>query len=101
METMAIRKIASPLPEILFEEEWKKLLTTASSDSRVYLMMLLVLETGMKFEELSDLQVNSFDLSNAYAPEVWIKHTGKKIKKDRKLKLPVEIKQVLTDYLGE
>jgi hypothetical protein len=35
METMAIRKIASPLPEILFEEEWKKLLTTASSDSRV------------------------------------------------------------------
>jgi hypothetical protein len=31
-------------------------------------MMLLVLETGMKFEELSDLQVNSFDLSNAYAP---------------------------------
>jgi hypothetical protein len=54
----------------------------------------------MKFEELSDLQVNSFDLSNAYAPEVWIKHTGKKIKKDRKLKLSVEIKQVLTEYLG-
>jgi integrase/recombinase XerD len=101
METMGIRKITSPLPEILFEEECKKLLVTASSDPRVYLVVLLLLETGMKFEELADLKVNNFDLSNAYAPEVWIKHTGRKIKKDRKLKLPVEIKQVFTDYIKE
>jgi site-specific recombinase XerD len=84
MGTMPLHKITSPLPEILFEEECKKLLTTASSDSRLYLMMLLIVETGMKFEELAELEVNKFDLSNAYAPEVWIKHTGKKIKKERR-----------------
>jgi integrase len=101
METIGIRKITSPLPEILFEEECKKLLSATSADSRVYLFALLLLETGMKFEELADLKVNNFDFSNAYAPEVWIKHTGKKIKKDRKLKLPTEIKQVFADYIKE
>jgi hypothetical protein len=35
-------------------------------------MMLLIVETGMKFEELAELEVNKFDLSNAYAPAVWI-----------------------------
>jgi site-specific recombinase XerD len=92
------RKIISPLPEVLFEDECKQLLAAASDDPRTYLIVTLLLETGMKFEELTELQVGNFDFSNAYAPEVWIKHTGKKIKKDRKLKLPVEVKQVFAEY---
>jgi hypothetical protein len=40
------------------------------------------------------------DFSNKYAPEMMIKHTGKKEKKSRKLKLPTEITPIFTDYVS-
>jgi site-specific recombinase XerD len=100
MLDIANSRISSPLPEILFEEECTKLLTTASSDSRMYLLFLLLLETGLKLEELFTLKVSHFDFSNKYSPEMMVKHTGKKEKKSRKLKLPLEITTVFTDYVG-
>jgi site-specific recombinase XerD len=100
MRDIANSRISSPLPEILFEDECTKLLTTASSDPRTYLLFLLLLETGIKLEELFSLKVSHFDFSNKYSPEMYIKHTGKKEKKSRKLKLPIEIISVFTDYVG-
>jgi hypothetical protein len=41
-------RVSSPLPEILFEEECGRLLATASSDPRTY---LLFIETGIKLED--------------------------------------------------
>ncbi len=41
-----------------------------------------------------------FDFSNRYAPELWVKHTSKKVKKDRKLKLPQETEPVFRDYVS-
>jgi site-specific recombinase XerD len=96
---IANSRISSPLPEILFEEECKKILSTASADPRTYLIFLLLLETGIKYEELFALKVSHFDFSNKYSPEMMIKHTGKKEKKSRKLKLPTEITPVFTDYV--
>jgi integrase len=61
--------------------------------------VLLLLETGLKKEELFALKRTHFDFSNPYAPELWVKHTGKKVKKDRKLKLPHEIVAVFGDYV--
>jgi site-specific recombinase XerD len=100
MLNIANTRVSSPLPEILFETECTQLLTTASGDSRTYLLFLLFLETGIKLEELFGLRVSHFDFSNKYAPEMMIKHTGKKEKKSRKLKLPPEIIPVFTDYVG-
>jgi site-specific recombinase XerD len=99
MLDIANSRISSPLPDILFEDECTKLLTTTSSDPRAYLLFLLLLETGIKLEELFSLKVSHFDFSNKYSPEMYIKHTGKKEKKSRKLKLPLEIIQVFTDYV--
>jgi site-specific recombinase XerD len=93
-------RVTSPLPDILFESECQKLLTAASNDPRTYVLVLLLLETGIKKEEVFELTVTNFDLSNKYAPELWVKHTGKKVKKDRKLKLPPEIVPVFLDYVG-
>jgi len=87
------------LPDILFDEECQKLLAAASADPRSYLLVLLLLETGMKKEELFDLKLTRFDFSNKYAPELWVKHTGKKVSKDRKLKLPHEVVPVFLDYV--
>jgi site-specific recombinase XerD len=92
-------RVTSPLPDILFDEECQKLLAAASADPRSYLLVLLLLETGMKKEELFDLKLVHFDFSNKYVPELWLKHTGKKVKKDRKLKLPHEILPVFNDYV--
>jgi integrase/recombinase XerD len=96
---IANTRISSPLPEVLFEEECKRLLTTASADPRTYLLFLLLVETGIKLEELFALNVSHFDFSNKYAPEMMVKHTGKKEKKSRKLKLPIEIIPVFSDYV--
>ncbi len=94
-------RVTSPLPDILFESECQKLLTAASSDPRTYILVLLLLETGIKKEEVFELKVVNFDLSNKYAPELWVKHTGKKVKKDRKLKLPPEIVPVFPEYMKQ
>ena len=99
MQDIANSRISSPLPEILFEEECTKLLASASTDPRTYLLFFLFLETGIKLEELFDLKVSQFDFSNKYSPEMMVKHTGKKEKKSRKLKLPVEITVVFKDYV--
>jgi site-specific recombinase XerD len=92
-------RVTSPLPDILFDEECQKLLAAASADPRSYLLVLLLLYTGMKKEELFDLKLTHFDFSNKYAPELWLKHTGKKVKKDRKLKLPHEVVSVFQEYV--
>src|SRR6266571_2462639 len=94
-------RVTSPLPDILFDSECQQLLNAASTDPRTYLLLLLFLETGIKKEELFDLKIIHFDLSNKYAPELWVKHTGKKVKKDRKLKLPPEMVPVYTDYVEQ
>jgi len=94
-------KIISPLPEILYDAECSRLLEAASSDSRTYLLVHILLETGIKTEELMALELSRIDTSNKYAPEVWIKHTGKKIKKDRKLRLPREVVPVLSEYVKD
>jgi integrase len=92
-------RVTSPLPDILFDEECQKLLAAASADPRSYLLVLLLLDTGMKKEELFDLKITHFDFSNKYAPELWLKHAGKKVKKDRKLKLPHEVVPVFQEYV--
>jgi site-specific recombinase XerD len=96
---IANRRIAAPLPEVLFEAEAKQLLAAASADPRTYLVMLLLLETGLKLEELFALKVSHFDFSDQYSPEVSIRHTGRKEKKSRKLKLPLAIVPVFSDYV--
>jgi integrase/recombinase XerD len=100
MLDIANRRVAAPLPEVLFEDEAKRLLATASADPRPYLVMLLLLETGLKLEELFALKVSHFDFSDQYSPEVSIRHTGRKEKKSRKLKLPLTIVPVFTDYVS-
>jgi integrase len=90
--------VTSPLPDILFDSECERLLKVASVDPRSYLLVALLLETGIKKAELLELQTDNFDFSNKYEPVVLLKHTGKQVFKDRKLKLPGHMAQVFDDY---
>jgi len=95
-------RVTSPAPDLLYDSECDELLAANSNDPRTYLLILLLLETGMKKAELMALDVTHFDFSDKYQPVVWIKHSGKKTSKDRKLKLPVHkvpIVPVFEDYV--
>lgn len=94
-------RVTSPLPDILFESECRRLRAAASHDPCAYLLVLLLLETGMKKAELFGLKLTHFDFSDAYAPEVWLKHSGKQVHKDRKLKLPPEVVPAFADYVRQ
>lgn len=91
-------KVQAPPPDLLFENETERLLEVASHDPRTYMLVMLLLETGIKKAELLELTIDNFDFSNKYQPEVWIKHSGKLAYKDRRLKLPGQIAQVFADY---
>lgn len=91
-------RIRSPLPDYLYEDEIKELYRAASSDPRIYMLVLLFLETGIKSMELFNLKTVNVDVSNPYQPELWIKHTGKATKKDRKVALPTNFPAVYHDY---
>lgn len=96
--TIRAPRVTSPLPDILLDSECEQLLCSVSNDPRTYLLILLLLETGLKSTELMDLKITHFDFSNKYQPELWVKHTGSQVRKDRKLKLPPQIFPVFEDY---
>jgi site-specific recombinase XerD len=92
-------RIQSPLPDYLYENEIKTLYAEASKNPRVYLLVLLFLETGIKSNELFGITKAHVDTSDPYNPELWIKHSGKQTKKDRKVALPQQFSKAYQDYL--
>jgi integrase/recombinase XerC len=92
-------RIQSPLPDYLYENEIEILTREASTDPRTYLLVLLFLDTGLKSNELFLLTRAHIDISDPYNPELWIKHTGKQTKKDRKVALPARFTAVYSEYL--
>src|ERR671917_547225 len=89
-------RIQSPLPDYLYENEIEILTREAGKDPRTYLLVLLFLETGIKSNELFLITKAHVDISDLYRPEIWIKHSGKQTKKDRKLALPPQFVEVYT-----
>jgi len=92
-------RIQSPLPDYLYENEIEILTREASHDPRTYLLVLLFLDTGIKSNELFLLTKADVDISDSYNPELWIKHSGKQTKKDRKIALPARFTAVYSEYL--
>ena len=95
------RRIQAKLPDYLYEHEINKLYQEASHDPRTYLIVLMLLETGMKSSELFTIKTSDVDKSDSYAPELWIKHTGKGVKKDRKVALPQRFLPVYQQYIEQ
>jgi site-specific recombinase XerD len=91
-------RVQSPLPDYLYESEVEALYEVASADPRTYLLVLLLLETGIKSSELYELRTRDVDVSDPYRPELWIKHKGHATKKDRKVALPQQFVGVYDAY---
>lgn len=97
--TLRASKVTAPPPDILFDGECDALLRVASGDPRPYLLIYLLLETGVKTAELLELRTTNFDFSNRYKPVLWIKHDRAQQVRDRKLKLPDDIEKPYKEYV--
>src|SRR3954463_9961222 len=99
--TLVNARTQSPLPDYLYEDEIKAVYAGASKDIRTYLLVFLFLEAGMKSSELFTLTRAHVDISDPYNPEIWIKHSGKQSKKDRKVALPTKFAEVYKEYVEQ
>jgi integrase/recombinase XerC len=99
--TLVNARTQSPLPDYLYEDEIKEVYRAASQDPRMCLLVLLFLEAGVKSSELFGLTKAHVDISDPYNPEIWIKHSGKQTRKDRKVALLGKFTDVYKGYIEE
>jgi integrase/recombinase XerD len=100
----------TPLPTILREEEIDRLLTTARDylwdrkqpDARPYLLVSLLLQTGIKKAECDNLLVSDVDVSEAQAPALTVRYAEiRNAHKSRRLPLDPNILPALRQYLDQ
>jgi integrase/recombinase XerD len=100
----------TPLPAVLTNEEVGRLMRAAqdylwdrtNADPRPYLLVNLLLQTGMKKAECARLLITDIDASNPQSPEVRIRYTEERhAHKNRSVPLHPNILPVLEQYLQE
>ncbi len=103
---IAHQPVTSPLPEILYADQVEKLIAAAQSfrdaeksDARPYLLVTLLLTTGIKKSETMAIRLSDIDLSSRASPALYIRYDdARKRHKERKLKLPADFADSLARY---
>lgn len=99
-----------PLPSILLDDEINKVVRTAQNylwdrsrpDARPYLLVSLLLQTGMKKAECARLLIEDIDTSQGSAPELHIRYPEESnAHKNRSISLHPSIVSVLNQYLQQ
>jgi integrase/recombinase XerD len=105
--------VISPLPQVLNPAEVERVLHTAGTlrqgkkpDARPYVLVCLLLDTGIKKGECLNIHLNHIDLDASQGPTLFIRYaSSKKRYKERKLLLSPEwvlaYKEYLTQYQPE
>ncbi|OQA44699.1 MAG: Tyrosine recombinase XerD [Chloroflexi bacterium ADurb.Bin325] len=99
----------TPLPQLLYDGQindllrvTRDLLWAAKPDSRPYLLITLLLQTGIKKGECMEIKLEHIDLSNTQAPVLYIRYLDpRKTLKERKLALGPTFTAVYRQYLRE
>lgn len=101
--------VSTPLPQILKDHEITRVLGVTQSmrrpeqggrvDARPYVLVTLILQTGMKKAECMSLVLNHLDFSDPNMPAVWIRYRDPRRRhKERKLQLPREWPDAFEEY---
>ncbi len=99
----------TPLPQILYDDQVNALLHTtrdllwaSKSDARPYLLASLILQTGIKKTECTEIRLEHIDLSNPQAPVLYVRYADpRKTLKERKLALGPGFTPAFRQYLRE
>jgi integrase/recombinase XerD len=109
-------RVTTPMPQILYDHDVKLLVATARDlalgrpdlpwkrkpDSRPYLLVLLLLHTGIKKGECMRIKLQDIDRSVPGSASLLIRYDSPKLQhKSRKIALPKQILPVLDQYLGQ
>ncbi len=99
----------TPMPEILYDSEVNALLRATRDllwaprpDARPYLLVTLLLQTGIKKGECMEIKLQHIDLSNPQAPVLYIRYDDpRKTLKERRLMLGPNFTPAYNQYLRE
>ena len=103
---MIHERSTDPLPKILYEDQIKRLLNVTRQmmraekpDARPYLLVTLLLQTGMKKSECAGIRLEHIDLSDPQSPTVWIRYgSARHARKERRLYLPADFAEIFALY---
>jgi site-specific recombinase XerD len=106
---VAHQPVIVPLPEILNGTQVERLLKTTRTlmsapkpDARPYLLVMLLLTTGIKKSEAMAVRLSDVDLSHADQPFVFIRYDDpRRWHKERKLRLPPDFAETYQSYLAQ
>ncbi len=99
----------TPMPEILYDGQVNDLLAVTRDllwakkpDARPYLLLTLLLQTGIKKGECMEIKLEHIDLSNPQAPVLFIRYPDpRKTLKERRLALGPNFTPAYKQYLRE
>lgn len=102
-------RAVSPMPEILYDDEIARLqrvtqdmLFGPKPDARPYVLVNLLLQTGIKKAECMAIELSHIDRSNPQAPVLHVRHPNPRMAhKERKLALSPQWGIALQQYLQE
>jgi site-specific recombinase XerD len=108
-EKVLQQSVISPLPEVLTEEEEKKVLEVADAyrrakkpDARLYTLLGLLLTSGVKKGECLTIHVNHIDLQAPEGPTLFVRYTSPQNRyKERKIDLTADWVAAYTEYLAQ
>jgi integrase/recombinase XerD len=106
------RAVSAPLPDILGDEEVAALLEvtqalrkgdpTHEPDARPHLLLTLILGTGIKKSECTQIHLNHLDLTNREHPAVWIRYrNAQRRHKERRIPVSPAWVSTLDEYLAQ
>lgn len=106
------RAVSAPLPDILSAKGIEALMRAtqqlrrgtgkSAPDARPQLLLVLILNTGIKKSECVAIHMNHLDLANHDRPAVWIRYrNARRRHKERRIPLPITWPTILDEYLGQ
>jgi site-specific recombinase XerD len=103
------QRVSTPLPQILYDSQIEEILKVTQRlrraeqpDARPHLLIMLVLQTGIKKGECMAIKLSHIDLSDPVAPVLYIRYANPKMRhKERKLSLPADFPTLLEEYIAQ
>ena len=97
---IAVSRPSPPLPELLFDDEVARLERAAADDPRCHVLVMLLLATGLKKEEVMGLRLSHVDVSDSAHPAVEVHFPGQaKRRRERRMELPVAWTEAYLRYV--
>lgn len=99
-QRIVLSRPTPPLPELLYDDEVTRLEQAAAEDARSQLLVMTLLATGLKKEELMAVALRHVDLSNPDEPALEVHFPGQaKRRRERRMALPAEWTEVYQHYI--